>query len=379
MKIAYIATSEIPSQKANSLQVLKVCQALTQAGEQVHLYVPGTGKVDIPALNQAYGIEIRFPITRLPSRKALRRFDFTWQSLRSARRAGVDLVYTRMLWVARLAQFMDLPVILEMHDLPTGKFGPGLYKHFLRSKEHKLVVYITHALKRLADEHSGCPADPAEAVIAPDGVDLERYAYLPSPKEARARLNLPEMITAAYSGSFYAGRGLEGLMELAVRFPQVQFLWIGGDEPSVTGWQRKLSAAGVKNVRLTGFIPNSQLPLYQAAADILLIPYSRRVAGSGGGDISAVSSPLKMFEYLAAGRAILTSDLPVLREVLNDSNALFYPPEDMQAMAAAFASLVNDEGLRLRLAAQACADAGKYEWKARMTRVMQAYRGSLTR
>lgn len=378
MKISYIATSEIPSQKANSLQVLKVCQALTQIGEQVHLYVPGSGDVDVDALNRSYGIDIHFPVTRLPSRKILRRFDFTWQSLRSARRAGVDLIYTRMLWVACLAQLKGLPVILEMHDLPTGRFGPWLYKEFIRSTRHKLVVYITRALKRLLDERSGCAAAPAECVIAPDGVDLERYSAMPTPAEARARLHLPESITAAYSGSFYAGRGLESLLELAVQFPQVQFLWIGGDEPGVADWQRKLSAAGVGNVRLTGFIPNSQLPLYHAAADILLIPYSRKVAGSGGGDISAVSSPLKMFEYLAAGRAILSSDLPVLREVLNDSNALFYPPEDMHEMSIAFGTLVKEEGLRVRLSKQARQDAGQYEWKARMTTVMQAYRDSLS-
>jgi len=81
--------------------------------------------------------------------------------------------------------------------------------------------------------------------------------------------------------------------------------------------------------------------LYQAAADVLLMPYSSSFGGSGGGNIARVSSPLKMFEYLASGRAILASDIPVLREVLTDKTACFYQPENFKHLCQQFSALVS--------------------------------------
>ena len=171
-----------------------------------------------------------------------------------------------------------------------------------------------------------------KSLIAPDGVDLERYKNRVDSSSARNKLGIEDRFTAVYSGGFYEGRGLESLMELAKRFPEVSFLWVGGKKDVVTNWQNKLEDSGVQNIHLTGFVSNEELPLYQMAADILLMPYGKVIAGSSGGNIADVSSPMKMFEYMAAGRVILTSDMPVLREVLNETNAAFYNSEDMQSM-----------------------------------------------
>ena len=84
---------------------------------------------------------------------------------------------------------------------------------------------------------------------------------------------------------------------------------------------RRLEQGGIKNVHLTGFVPNEELPLYQAACDILLMPYEEAIAGSSGGDTARFASPMKAFEYMAAGRPILSSDLPVFREVLDEAFA----------------------------------------------------------
>jgi glycosyltransferase involved in cell wall biosynthesis len=373
VRIAYIATAQIPSTRANSIQVMKVCQALKLNGESVELYVPGKEQAGWDDLSKHYGIEERFPITWLRSQPVLKRLDFTTNGLRLARLSQTDVVYTRMLWVAWAARFFGLPVILEMHDLPTGRIGPLLYRNFLRSNSRKLTIYITRALKELTDQACRIQARSNEWMIAPDGVDLERYEDLPDAEQARKMLNLPERITAAYSGGFYQGRGLEALQHLAQAFPDVQFLWIGGNAQQVAALKQKIDLQGIDNVILTGFIPNEELPLYQAAAEILLMPYAKRFSGSGGGNIASVSSPMKMFEYMAAGRAILTSSIPVLREVLNESNAVFYIPEDFDDLRQQFSTLINDNALRDRLAQQARMDVRAYEWKTRMKRIMQVF------
>ena len=377
VKLACISTAQVPSTRANSIQVMKVCQALVQNGDEVTLYIPGEVPPGWQDLAGLYGLTAPFRIVMLKSRPFMRRMDFSLGALRLARRWGAELVYTRMLWVALLAGLRGVPVVLELHDLPTGNFGPIIYKYVLRSRSLKLVVYITSALKQLADERFGVKAREGEYIIAPDGVDLERYQSLPDPAAARKQQGLEEALTAVYSGGFYPGRGLELMQQLALSFPQVHFLWLGGTEEQVSNWRARLQDAGVNNVRLTGFIPNSQLPLYQAAADILLMPYSRSFSGSGGGDIGAVSSPMKLFEYMAASRCILASDLPVLREVLDERHAAFYQPEDFSDLCEKFAELLSDKARREKLAAAAREAVGAYDWKTRMGGIMRVIKTSI--
>ncbi|MCX6053502.1 MAG: glycosyltransferase [Chloroflexi bacterium] len=373
MKIAYIAASTVPSSTANSLQVMKVCQALAENGEKVHLLVPGKGAISWEDLARHYGVHEEFPLTTLSSWRPLKRFDFVLSSLLFARRMGADLVYTRMLWVAVGAQGMGIPVILEIHDLPSGRFGPWLFRRYLRSKSRKLTVLITHSLRRLLGERAGLVFSEQEVIIAPDGVDLERYDALPDPPVARQQLGLTEAKTAVYSGGFYDGRGLESLLELGMAFPEIQFLWIGGRSEGVEEWKARIRALGLKNVILTGFIANEKLPLYQAAADILLMPYGRSISGSSGGNIADVTSPMKMFEYMASGRVILTSDIPVLREVLNEKNACFYSPGDLADLKAKFSRLMQDPERRRELASQAKEEVQLYHWRARMQKIISVF------
>ncbi len=101
----------------------------------------------------------------------------------------------------------------------------------------------------------------------------------------------------------------------------ITFLIIGGEAGQISQLKSAVESRGLKNIYVLGFIPNAELPLYQAACDVLMMPYQGHVAASSGGDISRYLSPMKLFEYMACGRAILASDLPVLKEVLNAQNS----------------------------------------------------------
>jgi glycosyltransferase involved in cell wall biosynthesis len=377
MKIAFIAVSVVPSWTANSVQVMKVCQALKQNDHDVHLIVPGKITTSWNDMRSHYGIQNEFPVHWLGFNRSLKKLDFVISALTLTKKLQLDLVYTRLLWAAVLASWMGLPVILEVHDRPVGRMGTPLFKQLLKSQGNKRIVLITHALKAILEQEYHLQFRPDETIIAPDGIDLERYSKKVDASSARDQLGLEDRFTAVYSGGFYEGRGLESLMELAIRFPEVRFLWVGGKKDVVEIWKKKLENAGVRNVYLTGFVPNEQLPLYQMAADILLMPYGKIIAGSSGGNIADVSSPMKMFEYMAAGRVILTSDIPVLREVLNETNAAFYTSEDMQSMERVFETLIQDEGMRNRLSSQALTDVEKYSWRARMQRIISSVDGKI--
>ncbi len=229
---------------------------------------------------------------------------------------------------------------------------------------------ITQALADGLEQAYGRKFKPGEVVISPNGVDIERYKNLPLPGEARKALGFPEAFSVGYTGHLYPGRGMGLLVELARRFPLFQFVWVGGRPQDVESWKMQLAGQNIHNVTLTGFIENSRLSLFQAAMDVLLMPYEREISGSSGGNSADYCSPMKMFEYMACGRAIISSDLPVIREVLNETNALLCSPEDGQAWAQALGQLFVDDAKRGELGCRALQDVGQYTWLNRAQKAL---------
>ena len=206
---------------------------------------------------------------------------------------------------------------------------------------------------------------------------MEKYAGLPSPTEARRQLNLKEKLTVGFTGHIYPGRGADLLFELAKQMPTVNFLWVGGTPELVEFWRGKLTEASMTNVTMTGFVKHESIPLYQAAADALLMPYSRSIEASSGQDIAEVINPMKMFEYMAAGRGIVSADLPSIREVLNEGNAVFCEPGDVGKWKVEIEKLLADEPRRLALGAQARLDVEQLTWVKREERVINLLESNL--
>ena len=347
-----------------------MANALSDIGHQVTLIVPGEATAKWDELSEWYGIRYPFEIIWLKENLAFRRYDFALKATRKALQLKPDLVYTWMLQAAVLSLWHRIPVMLELHDRIRGKIAPTLFKSILHSRIPRLLLPITRALVDVLERELSISI-PAKLIhIAPSGIELERYADLPQAEDTRKLLGLPEGLTAGYSGHFYSGRGMDLLLSLANSFPGVNFLWVGGQDKAVAEWRQRLHEQGVANVTLTGFIPNQRIAVYQAACDILLMPYELSIAGSGGGNTADICSPMKMFEYMAAGRAIMTSDLPVLREVLNDQNAVFCATQDIEAWEMAFGKLINDPIKRQTLGEHAIKDVQAYSWKERATKAL---------
>lgn len=366
MRIVAITNSRIPSTTANSIQAVKVCDALVQIGHEIRMIAPAeSAPAPWDRLSGHYGVKHPFEIAWLPSRRGLKRFDFIWYAQASARRFQPDLIYTWLPQSATLAAWAGFPVVLEMHADVVGRLGPWWLRRFWMMPTPKRLLVTTSALQRALERSTRMRFPGSSVQIAPNGVDLERYENLPEPPEARARLGLREGMTAGFTGHFYPGRGIGLLFELARALPEFRFLWVGGTPEAVAEWRVKLNAVRCDNVTLTGFVDNSSLPMYQAAADMLLMPYSRAISASSGQNIGEVINPMKMFEYMAAARAIVTTDLPVIREVLDGNRAYFCPPDDLVAWMSALQELGRDRERRERLAANARREVEKYTWIAR--------------
>ena len=364
MKIVCISAAQIPSDTANSIQVMKVCQAFVQLGHDITLLAPGNRDpiIDDHRLLEHYGLERLFPIQWLPLRN---RHLFPWKAVWRARRLRADLLYTWPLQSGVLGLLIGRPTMLELHDFPSGRFGPFWLRLFLIFPGRKRFLPITEALRKALR----LPVE--QTVIAPDGVDLERYKSLPGGESARRILGLPAGPTVLCTGHLYAGRGADLFLGLAEKFPRISFVWVGGRPADVETWKGR--AGRLANVIFTGFVPNERIPLYQSAADVLLMPYERKVATSSGGNTAGICSPMKMFEYMAAGRAILSSDLPVLHEVLDGTTAVFCPLEDAKAWESALAGLLAEQPQRQSLGLRARAAVEQYSWVKRAQRVLEGF------
>jgi glycosyltransferase involved in cell wall biosynthesis len=249
------------------------------------------------------------------------------------------------------------------------------HQTFAKLHGRKRLVSITRALVEVLDHDYKIHFKVDDVIIAPNGVDLERFTALPSsPEAARQTLNLPSLPTVMCTGHLYAGRGADLFLALAKAIPQAHFIWVGGRPADIVTWQQRAESQNISNLTFTGFIPNQDLPLYQSAADILLMPYSRSIMGSSGtADSASVASPMKMFEYMAAWRAIVTADLPVIREVLNEKNAVFCEPDQLENWRLEIERLLTDESRRVALRNQAKEDVRSFTWLARAEKILDGF------
>jgi glycosyltransferase involved in cell wall biosynthesis len=374
MKIAVITNSRIPSLTANSIQAMKVTQALMQLGYEIRMFAPRETEIaSRESLLAHYGLRLAPDLALLPSEPHLKRFDFIFRAQNATKKFNADLIYTWLPQSAVLALWSGYPVVLEMHADVAGRMGAWWLRQFWKTRGRKKMTVTTSALRNALERSTQMKFKDDALIVAPNGVELEKYANLPSPSEARRQLNLPEGLTVGFTGHIYPGRGADLLFELARQMPGINFLWVGGTPELVGFWRGQLAEANMSNVTMTGFVKHENIPLYQAASDVLLMPYSRSISGSSGQDIAEVINPMKMFEYMASGRAIVSADLPSIREVLNEGNAAFCEPADVGSWKAKIELLLADDSRRSRLGSQARKDVEQLTWGKRAERVMNGF------
>jgi len=371
MKVAYLSGSTIPSRKANSIHVMKMCQALAEEGHDVSLFAPDVPDGAETGIDDIYAYYNVKPIFSFMEVAWCRWFGRAYVSGLLAAlnivRSKFDLAIARCLPSAFFAALFKAPVIFEFHQPISdsgrlSKLNEFLFKRLIRSRSFVGFVSITHALKAHFLEHY--PELQGRICVAPDGSDP-----FPQQFEAVALPPRPGRLQVGYVGQLYAGKGMEIVSKLCHLAPFADFHVVGGLQSDIDKWQAELTA---ENITFHGFVPHARTPGYIAAFDVLLLPNQNRITWhKAGGDIGQWTSPLKMFEYMSAGKAIISSDIPVLREVLEDEvNALLCPPDDIEAWVKALHRL-EDSALRARLGERALAEfLEKYTWQRRAQTIM---------
>ena len=324
--IAYVHYWELPSLAASSVHVMKMCQAFQQEGYHTLLYAPRATMSPVKDVWHHYGIKDPFSLRLLRPIPVLRKQDIALRAAWQAYRRPNTLVFARNLAGAMWSAALGVPTLFESHELGQSWIAQLYTRRLFRSRGFRGLVVISQPLRdKYLEQYPGLiRADQIH--VEPDAVDLERFANQPDLATVKTQLNLTGFV-AGYVGHLYPGRGVELILALAQALPQITFLLIGGNQTDVQHWQEE--TASMSNIRFTGFISNSELPSYMAGMDVFLMPYQRKVTVWGGrGNTVDWMSPMKMFEYMAGERPIISSDLPALRTILNEQNAILCDPED---------------------------------------------------
>ena len=371
MKIAYIASSTIPSRTANSIHVMKMCQAFAQNGHEVTLLVPYNRAKSEPGVEDVfgyYGVKKCFEISYLPL-LPVKGKGFIFGPLAGGKAKGLqpDLVYGRDLSGCFFASLLKLPVVFESHAPIEGSFQRAIFRMLITKPTFRKFVVITHALKDYYSEYY--PFLSEKIIVAPDGADPVHENIKPV-----ALPNKGKRLQVGYAGHLYPGRGIDVIYQLAKRCPWADFHVVGGTNEDVD--TIKSSMPPLTNLCLHGFKSPAEVERYRIGSDILLAPYQRKVTVAGGGITTTEKwmSPLKIFEYMAAGKAIICSDMPVLREVLKDKqNALLCNPENIDSWVEALIVLSENENMRIQLGENAQRDfARRYSWHSRAEKLLMS-------
>ncbi|WP_330202764.1 glycosyltransferase family 4 protein [Cyanobacterium sp. Dongsha4] len=371
MKIAYISWSGIPSRSANSIQVMKMCEAFTKNGHEVLLFVKKQSSLNSEPedIYSLYGIEQKFDISYLPPLSfAGAGYLYSILALPALWKFKPDVIYCRLISGCLLGLFFNIPSIFESHsDIgKSGKVAAKLLSWLVNQKKPTRIVTISNALKESFVNNYQIP--DKLVCVAHDGADdLEK-----NQKSLSSFCFDSDVFRVGYIGQLYKGKGMEIISQLAPLCPWAQFHIIGGTEEDLKIWKEKTNE--LSNLIFYGFLPYSQTHQYRSSFDVLIAPYLKKVgiAGHQNGDVGKWMSPLKIFEYMSVSKPIITSDLPVLKEVLEDNKtALLCNPDDINDWAKALLRLRDDSSLREHLGSNARKEfLSKYTWKARANFVL---------
>jgi len=380
VRILYFADIRFPLERANGIQTMETCVALTARGHDVDLIVrPDTHS---PARDpfDYYGLDPtpRLRIERAPvsGPTAARRLGYlAFAAGRSAGAGRADIVLTRDLAVASLLvglpRRLRPPVVYESHGYAPEVAAalPGLVSTAIAPNPRKLARLARREARvwHAADGYVTITAALAADLTARHGA-RERVAVIPDgariPPAADAQFDAVDSEPlVAYAGHLYPWKGVDVLLEALALVPNARGLIVGGHaaEPDLGRLQALAQQLGISDrVTFTGMVDPARVPELLRRASVLALPNPASAIST------RFTSPLKLFEYLAAGRAIVASDLPSIREILHDGvDGLLVAPGDANDLADALRRLLGDPALAAQLARAAFAAAPQYSWDRR--------------
>lgn len=367
IKIIYVSSSEYPSKSANSVQVIKQSNGFSRQGYSVNVLARAcyadSQTHDLIELKKSYGISSDVDLLLMEFRDLAGLLRSVLYPLWVAIKAYIltkeynSILYGRHALGLLCAGFTCAPkaLVYECHG-PPQRIELMSLKLLVALRKLNRIVVISNALKNILIKNHPF-LQRIDTVVAHDGCDTP---FVTKEKE--------NGLSIGYVGGFYERRGLNLIAELANRFPDLVFHIIGGEE------REFVLCTGMSlpdNIICHGRVPPAELDRYYELFNVALAPYDINLGTATRINTVDYMSPLKIFEYMGHGKAVIASDLPVLHEVLEDGvNAILAEPGNVEDWHKAILRIQNPS-LRKTLSVNAMEIAlAKYTWDARAVNVL---------
>ena len=340
--------------------VLQLAGVMRERGHEVSVLAPASKHVELPDFVVSAGkavpipyngsvARLRFgPATHRKVKKWLADGDFDVLHLHEPNAPSLSLL---ALMIA------DGPIVATFHTSTTKSLALGVFQSLLRPYNEKIVgrIAVSDLARRWQMEALG-----SDAVQIPNGVDVATFASAePLPGYPRAGK------TVLFLGRFDEPRkGMEVLLgalpELAQRFPDIEILIVGrGDEDEL----REDAGELARHLTFMGQVSDAEKASALRSADVYCAP------NTGGESFGIV-----LVEAMAAGTAVVASNLDAFRRVLEDGEAgRLVPVEDSDALAEALIEVLSDDDMRARYVAAAAAAVQRYDWSVVADEIMRVY------
>ena len=380
MRIFYITNARLPTEKAHGLATVKLSAAFVEEGAAVTIFAPWRLNPLREDPYAYYGVARNFRICYLPSLDflwlpfgkqffflvGLLSFSFVaalWLLLRYGMRGGLrdTIIFSHDHVPLFFASFFAPRIFYDAHHYPE---HTPLYTRVLRKA---VGIGVQTKWKVAALERDfGVPA--SKIVYWPNGTDIERFDISLSQREARERLGLAQDgKIALYTGQLFPWKGVKTLIEAAGALSKSAVVYIVG------GANSEIAELKTKNLKLitegrlafSGQRPWAEVPLWLKAADVLVLPNTGRMKVS-----RHYTSPMKLFEYMASGRPIVASDIPSIREIVDETMVFFATPDDPRSFADAIQAALSHTDEARRRAERARRQVQQYTWKARARKIL---------
>lgn len=379
--ITVLCNTRFPSTAAHGTYLARACESFAAAGSVVELVVPkrfGEVKADPMA---HYSVTTPFAVRKIWSfdflvfGSVLRTLAFPLQYasfyffifffflFRSRRR----IIYT-MDNLGCLLAFLGYRVVFETH-IGIGRYRKNMLPLIRRAER---VVALNSSIKNELVA-AGFPAE--KILVAPNGVDLSVFSGAEPKEELRKTLNLPRVAKIiAYIGKYKTmgmDKGVDALVRafgsLRSKRNDTHLLIVGLGESEKTELAAVLARTAVPPdaYTLVAYVSQNRVARFMRASDVLVMNYPDTPYYAHS------MSPMKMFEYMAARRPIVTSDLPAIREILDETVAVFVAPDDRQSLEEGILKLVTDEQFGARIADSAYQKVLEYTWDKRAERILK--------
>lgn len=375
MKILYIANIRIPTEKAHGVQIMSMCEAFANAGNDVTLVVPKRLNNTKETPFEFYDIKENFKIVKLPALDLIRfgKIGFLIQSVVFAKFAMIyslfkkaNLIYSRDELPLWFLSFFKSNLVLEIHLAKKNFVSKRVFRKV------KCVIAITKKLKDFYVKEYG--VDERKIFWSPDAVDLNNFIDLPEESVLHKEFNISsEKKIITYIGKLKTmgkSKGIEGIIEIFPKIleknKQAFFMLVGVNDSEIADIIKIFEKFNInkESYRLITHIPRKKIPEYLKISNVLIMNYPNIE------HYALYMSPMKLFEYMASGKAIVSSDLPSIREILNEKNSVLVEPDSFDALAEGINSVLEDDIFAKKIGDQAFADVQNYTWEKRVKNIL---------